>query len=97
MSRRRAAERAAYMPAKPAPMMTSLMCLLLGLGFQKSARHPAALHRGQRSTTTRRRETKASARYGAKHPGGDGADMGEFSGQPWRRTMGRAEPRPQSW
>src|SRR6478752_4270801 len=41
MSRSRAAERAAYMPAKPAPMMTSRMDFLL-IAVRKTARDRAA-------------------------------------------------------
>src|SRR5882757_4922613 len=67
MSRRRAAESAAYMPAKPAPMMTSRICSLLWVGTLENPRATAAAaHCRQRSTTTRRRETKTPGALGGR-------------------------------
>src|SRR5882757_3057053 len=48
MSRRRAAESAAYMPAKPAPMMTSRMWFAPGLSVSDEKTQATALGRDER-------------------------------------------------
>jgi hypothetical protein len=65
------------MPAKPEPIMTSLMCFLLWFDALENPRVTvAAPHWRQRSTTKRRRATKTLASYGGEQSSIGGIGMG---------------------